>query len=174
MDYRRIIPCLDTRDGQLVKGIHFVDLTDLGDPAEAGAAYSDAGADEIVVLDITATLEGRKTMLETVQRTVERIAVPLCVGGGIGSVGDIQALLDMGVSKVSMNSAAVKDSKRLPGAGAMISSARRQLKPAPAIWLPATRPTIRSRRSCTILSGARASPGWPAWPVAEHLARPPP
>jgi cyclase len=108
MDYRRVIPCLDTKDGRLVKGIHFVDLKDLGDPAEAGAAYSAAGADELVVLDITATLEGRKTLLETVRRTVERIAVPLCVGGGIASGRDIQAILDLGAAKVSMNSAAVR------------------------------------------------------------------
>lgn len=108
MDYRRIIPCLDTKNGRLVKGINFVGLKELGDPAEAGAAYSEAGADALVVLDITATLEGRKTMLETVRRTVERIGVPLCVGGGIGSCEDIETLLDLGASQVSMNSAAVK------------------------------------------------------------------
>lgn len=108
MDYCRIIPCLDTKNGRLVKGIHFVELKELGDPAEAGAAYSEAGADELVVLDITATLEGRKTMLETVRRTVERIDVPLTVGGGIGSVADARAILDMGASKVSVNTAAVR------------------------------------------------------------------
>ncbi len=109
MDYRRIIPCLDTRDGKLVKGVHFVDIKELGDPADAAAAYSEAGADELVFLDITATLEGRKTFLEAAKRTVDAISVPLTVGGGIGSLDDIQALLDIGVSKVSMNSAAVKD-----------------------------------------------------------------
>ncbi len=107
MDYRRIIPCLDTKDGRLVKGIHFVNLQELGDPAEAGAAYSEAGADEIVVLDITATREGRKTLLETVRRTVERVTVPLAVGGGIRTCEDIRTILDLGVAKVSMNSAAV-------------------------------------------------------------------
>ena len=108
MDYRRVIPCLDTKDGRLVKGVHFVELKELGDPAEAGERYSEAGADELVVLDITATLEGRKTLLDTVKRTVERITVPLAVGGGIASCDDIEALLKMGVAKVSMNSAAVK------------------------------------------------------------------
>ncbi len=107
MDYRRIIPCLDTKDGRLVKGINFVNLKDLGDPAEVGAAYSEAGADELVFLDITATLEGRKTFLEAVKRTVERISIPLSVGGGIGGVEDIEALFEIGVSKASINSAAV-------------------------------------------------------------------
>ena len=109
MEYRRIVPCLDTKDGRLVKGINFVDLKELGDPAEAGAAYSEAGADELVFLDITATLEGRKTFLDAVKRTVAAITVPLTVGGGIASLDDIKRLLDAGVSRVSMNSAAVRD-----------------------------------------------------------------
>jgi len=109
MDYRRIIPCLDVKDGQLVKGVHFVEIKDVGDPAESAAAYSQAGADELVFLDITATIEGRKTLIDAVKRTVERISVPLTVGGGIGSVKDIQTLMDIGVSKVSLNSAAVRD-----------------------------------------------------------------
>jgi cyclase len=108
MDYRRIIPCLDTKDGRLVKGVKFVNLKELGDPAAAGEAYSRAGADALVILDITATLEGRQTRLEAVQRTVERITVPLTVGGGIASCRDIATMLDLGVGKVSMNSAAVK------------------------------------------------------------------
>ena len=109
MDYRRIIPCLDVKDGRLVKGIHFVELKDVGDPAENAAAYSEAGADELVFLDITATLEGRKTLIDVVQRTAERISVPLTVGGGIGSIQDIEALMDVGVSKVSINTAAVRN-----------------------------------------------------------------
>ncbi len=109
MDYRRIIPCLDVKDGRLVKGVHFVELREVGDPAEAGAAYSDAGADELVFLDITATLENRKTLLDAVKRTVEKISVPLTVGGGIGSIEDIRTMLDAGVSKVSMNTAAVRN-----------------------------------------------------------------
>ena len=109
MDYRRIIPCLDVKDGRLVKGIHFVALKDMGDPAENAAVYSEAGADELVFLDITATLEKRKTLMDAVQRTVERISVPLTVGGGIGSIRDIEALMDMGASKVSINTAAVRN-----------------------------------------------------------------
>ena len=108
MDYRRIIPCLDVKDGRLVKGVNFVDLKDVGDPSENGAAYSEAGADELVFLDITATIENRKTMVDAVARTVDKISIPLTVGGGIGSIQDIQALLDVGVSKVSINSAAVR------------------------------------------------------------------
>jgi cyclase len=108
MDYRRIIPCLDVKDGRLVKGVNFVNLKDVGDPAEAGAAYSDAGADELVFLDITATIEKRKTMLDAVKRTVEGISIPLTVGGGIASLDDIEALVDLGVSKASINTAAVR------------------------------------------------------------------
>jgi len=107
MDYRRIIPCLDVKDGRLVKGVHFVDLEEIGDPAEAGAAYSEAGADELVFLDITATVEDRRTMLDAVQRTAKRTTIPLTVGGGIKSTDDIQALLAVGVAKVSINTAAV-------------------------------------------------------------------
>jgi len=109
MDYRRIIPCLDVKDGRLVKGVHFVDLKDVGDPAENGAAYSEAGADELVFLDITATIERRKTLIDAVRGTVERISVPLTVGGGIGSIQNIQDLMDVGVSKVSINTAAVRN-----------------------------------------------------------------
>jgi len=83
MDYRRIIPCLDVKDGRLVKGVNFVDLKDVGDPSENGAAYSEAGADELVFLDITATIENRKTMVDAVARTVDKISIPLTVGGGI-------------------------------------------------------------------------------------------
>lgn len=111
MDYRRIIPCLDVKDGRLVKGINFVQLKDVGDPAENAAAYSDAGADELVFLDITATIEKRKTLLDAVKRTVERIRnkVPLTVGGGINSSQAIEELMDIGVSKVSINTAAVRN-----------------------------------------------------------------
>jgi cyclase len=107
MGYRRIIPCLDTKNGRLVKGINFVNLKELGDPAEAGAAYSAAGADELVLLDITATLEGRATLLDAVKRTVERVSIPFTVGGGIRNVKHIETLLGLGVSAVSINTAAV-------------------------------------------------------------------
>ena len=109
MDYRRIIPCLDVKDGRLVKGVHFVELKELGDPAANAAAYSEAGADELVFLDIKATLDNRQTLLDAVRRTVERISIPLTVGGGIRSVADIDALLEVGASKVSINTAAVRN-----------------------------------------------------------------
>jgi cyclase len=108
MNYRRIIPCLDTRNGRLVKGINFVNIKDVGDPAENGAAYSAAGADELVLLDITATIEERPTLLDAVRRTVARISIPLTVGGGIRGREDAKAMFDLGVSKVSVNTAAVR------------------------------------------------------------------
>jgi cyclase len=108
MDYRRIIPCLDVKDGRLVKGVHFVDLKEVGDPAGNAAAYSDAGADELVLLDITATIENRQTLLSVVRRTAQRISIPLTVGGGIRRIDDVRVLFDAGASKVSVNTAAVR------------------------------------------------------------------
>ena len=109
MEYRRVIPCLDVKNGRLVKGVNFVDLKDVGDPAQVGAAYSQAGADELVFLDITATLEKRKTLIDVIKRTVKNILVPLTVGGGIKSIQDIEDLMEVGVSKVSINTAAVQN-----------------------------------------------------------------
>jgi cyclase len=109
MNYRRIIPCLDVKHGRLVKGVNFVNCKDVGDPAENAAAYSQAGADEIVFLDITATLENRKTLLDAVKRTVERVSVPLTVGGGISSCQAIEELLGLGAARVSINTAAVRN-----------------------------------------------------------------
>jgi cyclase len=109
LDFRRIIPCLDVKDGRLVKGVKFVDMKDIGDPAEIGGAYSDAGADELVFLDITASVEKRKFMLDTILRTVTRIAIPLTVGGGVRTCNDIEELMNINVSKVSINTAAVKN-----------------------------------------------------------------
>ena len=107
--YRRIIPCLDVKDGRLVKGVHFVELKDVGDPAENAAVYSDAGADELVFLDITATVEKRKILIDVVKRTLERTSIPLTVGGGISSIQDIRELVTLGVSQVSINTAAVRN-----------------------------------------------------------------
>ncbi|MBB4659973.1 imidazole glycerol phosphate synthase subunit HisF [Parvularcula dongshanensis] len=105
----RIIPCLDVKDGRVVKGVNFVGLRDAGDPVEAAAAYSDAGADEICFLDITASHEGRETLLDMVTRTAERAFCPLTVGGGVRSVEGVHALLAAGADKVAINSAAVRD-----------------------------------------------------------------
>jgi cyclase len=103
----RVIPCLDVKDGRVVKGVNFVDLRDAGDPVEAAIAYDAAGADELCFLDITATHENRGTMLEVVRRTAEACFMPLTVGGGVRTVDDIRVLLRSGADKVSINSAAV-------------------------------------------------------------------
>lgn len=106
---KRIIPCLDVAGGRVVKGIHFVDLRDAGDPVELGRRYYEEGADELVFLDITATVEERKTVIEWVRRVADSIFIPFTVGGGIGTLEQIQELLRAGADKVSVNSAAVKD-----------------------------------------------------------------
>ena len=106
---KRIIPCLDVRDGRVVKGVNFVNIRDAGDPVELAKYYSDAGADEIVFLDITATVEARKTVADVVERTARQVFVPLTVGGGIRTVEDFQQLLRAGADKISVNSAAVRD-----------------------------------------------------------------
>ena len=105
----KIIPCLDVREGRVVKGVKFENLRDARDPVEAAAAYCREGADELVFLDIFATVENRKTRLEWVKKVVDVVTIPFAVGGGIGSIEDMKLLLDLGVDKVSMNTAAVKN-----------------------------------------------------------------
>ena len=104
---KRIIPCLDMKDGRVVKGVNFVNIRDAGDPVELARFYSDQGADEIVFLDITATHEVRKTVADVVERTAEQVFVPLTVGGGIRTLDDFRELLRAGADKISVNSAAV-------------------------------------------------------------------
>jgi cyclase len=104
----RIIPCLDVKDGRVVKGVNFVNLRDARDPVEAAEAYCREGADELVFLDIFATVENRKTRLEWVKKVCDVVTVPFAVGGGIGSIEDMRALIDLGVDKVSINTAAVR------------------------------------------------------------------
>ncbi|TDI72446.1 MAG: imidazole glycerol phosphate synthase subunit HisF [Bacteroidetes bacterium] len=104
---KRIIPCLDIKDGRTVKGVNFVSLIDAGDPVEQAAFYSSAGADELVFLDITATIENRKTLLELVRKVASKINIPFTVGGGISQVEHVSDLLNAGADKVSVNSAAV-------------------------------------------------------------------
>lgn len=106
---KRILPCLDVKAGRVVKGINFVDLKDAGDPVELAKVYNDAGADELVFLDITATHEDRDIILDVVYRTAEQVFIPLTVGGGIQSVEDIKKLLRAGADKISINSAAVRN-----------------------------------------------------------------
>lgn len=106
---KRIIPCLDVTSGRVVKGINFVSLTDVGDPVAIADAYNKAGADEIVFLDISATNEKRKTLIDIVERTAEQVFIPLTVGGGISTIADMKLLLQAGADKISLNSAAVKN-----------------------------------------------------------------
>jgi len=106
---KRIIPCLDVMNGRVVKGVHFVNLKDAGDPVETAAFYSKEGADELVFLDITATVEERKTTVKVVERTAEEVFIPFTVGGGISGIEDINVLLKSGADKVSINTAAVKN-----------------------------------------------------------------
>ena len=106
---KRVIPCLDVKDGRVVKGTRFLSLRDAGDPVEWAKAYDKAGADELVFLDITASHEKRKTILEVVKKTAEKVFIPLTVGGGIGNLEDIRALLNAGADKVSINTSAVRD-----------------------------------------------------------------
>lgn len=109
MAAKRIIPCLDVKDGRVVKGINFVNLRDAGDPAEFARVYSEQGADELVVLDITATHEGRKTFTDVVSRVAAAISIPFTVGGGINELADVERLLAAGATKVSLNSAALRN-----------------------------------------------------------------
>lgn len=106
---KRIIPCLDVKDGRTVKGINFLGLRDVGDPVELGAAYAAQGADELVYLDISATVEGRGTFVSLVEKIASRVNIPFTVGGGISSLDDAARLLDSGADKISVNSAAVRN-----------------------------------------------------------------
>src|SRR5512137_1529427 len=105
----KIMPCLDMKNGRVVKGIHFVELRDAGDPVENAAFYQKEGADELAMLDIAATVENRKTRLEWVKNVSSRIKIPLTMGGGISTLEDIDLVLEAGADKISMNSAAVKN-----------------------------------------------------------------
>lgn len=106
---KRIIPCLDIKDGRTVKGVNFLELRDAGDPVELGSIYAQEGADELVFLDITATVEKRKTLVELVTKIAKTINIPFTVGGGISTVDDVKALLNAGADKISINSSAVKN-----------------------------------------------------------------
>ena len=124
METIKIMPCLDMKEGRVVKGVHFVDLKDAGDPVENAAFYQKEGADELAMLDIAATLENRKTRLEWVKNVSAVIDIPLTVGGGIGSLDDIKDVLGAGASKVSVNSAAVKTPDLIADAAAKFGKDR--------------------------------------------------
>lgn len=119
---KRIIPCLDVKKGRVVKGVNFVNLIDAGDPVEAAKAYDEAGADELVFLDITASAEDRDIILDVVKETAETVFMPLTVGGGVRSLDDIRKLLESGADKVSINSAAVKNPKLIKDAAIRFGS----------------------------------------------------
>ena len=141
---KRIIPCLDVKDGRVVKGINFVQLRDAGDPVEAGAAYSAAGADELVFLDITATSDARNTVAEMVRRVAENVFIPFTVGGGIRTVEDMRAILREGADKISVNSAAILRPELISEGAEKFGSqcivvaidARRRQKDAEADFIP--------------------------------------
>ncbi|MGV8982904.1 imidazole glycerol phosphate synthase subunit HisF [Clostridium sp.] len=119
---KRIIPCLDVTMGRVMKGINFINLTDVGDPVEIAEFYNSEGADEIVFLDITATHEGRKNMLDVIKRTAEKVFIPLTVGGGIKSIEDFKETLRAGADKISINSAAIRSPELIEEAAAKFGS----------------------------------------------------
>ena len=119
---KRIIPCLDVTMGRVMKGINFINLTDVGDPVEIAEFYNKEGADELVFLDITATHEGRKNMLDVVRRTAEKVFIPLTVGGGIKTIEDFKETLRAGADKISINSAAIRDPRLISEAAAKFGS----------------------------------------------------
>ncbi|MBP9561053.1 MAG: imidazole glycerol phosphate synthase subunit HisF [Syntrophorhabdaceae bacterium] len=124
MDTIKIMPCLDMKNGRVVKGVHFVDIRDAGDPVENAAFYEKEGADELAMLDIVATLENRKTRLDWVRQVSSVISIPLTVGGGIDSIEDIELVIEAGAKKVSMNSAAVKNPELVREAAERFGSQR--------------------------------------------------
>ena len=137
----RVIPCLDVKDGRVVKGVNFVDLRDAGDPVEAAIAYDAAGADELCFLDITASHENRDTIFDVVQRTAEACFMPLTVGGGVRTIGDIRKLLTCGADKVSINTAAVnrrlfvkEAAEKFGDQCIVVAIDAKQVSEAPARW----------------------------------------
>ncbi len=139
---RRIIPCLDVKDGRVVKGTGFVDLRDAGDPVEQAAVYDAQGADELCFLDISASPDGKATIVDVVARTADRLFIPLTVGGGVRSVADVEALLRAGADKVSINTAALRRPGLIDECAAAFGTqaiviavdAKQRLDPAPAGW----------------------------------------
>lgn len=137
---KRIIPCLDVKNGRVVKGIGFNNLKDAGDPVEAAVIYNASGADELVFLDITASIESRNTMVDVVKATAANVFIPLTVGGGINSLDDIDALLHAGADKVSLNSAAVKnpslvsEAAKRYGSQCIVVAVDAKYKPAAESW----------------------------------------
>ena len=145
---RRIIPCLDVKDGRVVKGINFVSLRDAGDPVEQARAYDEQGADEICFLDISASPEGKATIVDIVARTADCVFAPLTVGGGVRTVADVQRLLEAGADKVSINTAALEDPELVARAAARFGS-----------------------QAIVVAVDAKARPGGGGWTVYTHGGR---
>jgi imidazole glycerol-phosphate synthase subunit HisF len=122
MTNKRIIPCLDFKDGRVVKGVHFVNLRDAGDPVENAQLYEAEGADELVFLDISATIEGRATIVEAARKVAQQVSIPFAIGGGVRAVKDVQRLLDAGAQKVGINTAAVRTPELISEAAAKFGS----------------------------------------------------
>jgi cyclase len=161
---RRVIPCLDVTAGRVVKGVSFVNLVDAGDPVELAAVYDAEGADELVFLDITATVEARATLYDVVARTAEQVFIPLTVGGGVRAVADVGRLLRAGADKVSVNSAAVRDPELL-SAGADTYGVQCMVLAVDA----RRRPDRRSWE--VVVDGGRTPTGRDALAWAEEAAR---
>jgi cyclase len=153
----RIIPCLDVKDGRVVKGINFVNLRDVHDPAEAAAAYCSEGADEMVFLDIFASVENRKTRMDWVKKVCNLVTVPFAVGGGIANIEDMKALLGLGVDKVSINTAAVRNPELIHKASAELGKDRLVVaidgrKNPPSNGLPRLEVVVKSGNDSTGMS----------------------
>jgi imidazole glycerol-phosphate synthase subunit HisF len=159
----RIIPCLDVKDGRVVKGINFVGLADIGDPVESAKAYDAAGADELCFLDITASHENRGTILDVVRRTAENCFMPVTVGGGVRDVADIRALMLAGADKVSINTAAVKDRQIVARAAEKFG--------AQAIVVAIDAKAVAPKRWEIFTHGGRNSTGLDAVAYAIEVAR---
>ena len=154
MNVVRIIPCLDVKDGRVVKGINFVNLRDARDPVEAAEAYCREGADELVFLDIFATVESRRTRFEWLEKVCEVVTVPFAVGGGIASLEDMQSLFDLGVSKVSINTAAVRNPELIKASSNKFGQDRLVVaidgrKNSPGTGLPRLEVVVKSGREAT-------------------------
>ena len=178
---KRIIPCLDIKDGRVVKGVNFVNLRDAGDPVEQARLYDEQGADELVFLDISATHEGRKTTLELVSRVAETVFMPLTVGGGIREVDDMRNLLLAGADKVSVNSAAVKRLNYCRKARRVLARSVLCWRLMRAEWAPVgksmstadvcQRELMQLNGQCAAWNWARAKSCSPAWMrMARSLA----
>ncbi len=164
----RVIPCLDVKDGRMVKGVNFVNLVDAGDPVEQAKLYDAAGADELCFLDITASHENRDTLYDVVAKTASACFMPLTVGGGVRKVEDIRKLLLAGADKVSINTAAVKEPEFVRQAAEKFGAQCIRSRSTPSRWRPGARrssPTAAARRPASTLSRSRAR--WRSWAPAS-------